>query len=41
MAYPKYSLAFVVKGQQLRLIVYRLFRIFGWSFALTKLEKVK
>ena len=41
MAHPKYSLTFDFRGQKLRLVVYRLFHLFGWSISLTKLEKVK
>lgn len=36
----KYSLTFQLRGQTLRLTVYRLFKVFGFGFSLTKLEKV-
>ena len=35
-----YSLVFQLKGQKLRLTVYRLIKIFKYSLALTRLEKV-
>lgn len=40
MALPKYSLTFTIRGDKLRLTVYRLFKLFGYGLALTKLEKV-
>lgn len=39
MPLRSYSLAFTLKGQPLRLRVYRLLKLFGWSIALTRLEK--
>jgi hypothetical protein len=37
----KYSLTFKFREQPLRLTIYRLFRLFGWSIALTRTESTE
>ena len=41
MAHRKYSLIFKFREQPLRLTIHRLFRLFGWSIALTRIESTE